>query len=82
MDPITSAMSPEQRMAARKCPECGETVTRHSAPHHIVNHWPWPMNPDDPKLTNAIARKALLVAFVADQNLMVAKAQAAAGEGA
>ncbi len=63
MDPVIGALSPEERMSQRRCPECGESVTRHSARHHRVNHWPQPLYREDARTAEAFKRAQLLDDF-------------------
>jgi hypothetical protein len=79
MDAKVAAKTPDERVAERLCPECGEVLTRHSARHHRAMHWPNTLYAEDSQRAEAYRRAQLLDGLIAklDAEYAAAKASAA-----
>jgi hypothetical protein len=59
MDDATAAMTPDERVAAGLCPECGVIMTGQKSDTHGLTHWPSNIFPDG-RNQEAIRRQQLL----------------------
>jgi hypothetical protein len=59
MDDATAAMTPEERIAAGLCAECGRDMKGLNPPSHAGEHWPPTIVPDG-RNQEAIKRQKLM----------------------
>jgi len=63
VDDATAAMTPEERLAAGLCCECGMKLEGHHPDAHAATHWPVIITPTGFN-QEAIRRQGLLLAYV------------------
>jgi len=63
MDPAAAGMTPEERLAAGLCCECGAPLAGLDVTHHSRTHWSEYIRPDGLN-AEAIRRQGLMAAYV------------------
>lgn len=62
MDPAAQTMTPEERLAADLCAECGTPLSAIDTTHHSLQHWPQFLRPDGTN-AEALRRQQLMADY-------------------